>query len=140
MTQTAILFPVFALVFLTFFIGFRLAILRFSVVKKGELNPRYYELNRGAKVPDYLLKVSNNYDNLLALPILFYVVSILLLVTNRVEIIQLTLAWVFVISRYIHSYIHTTYNNVLHRMVAFMLGVVSLISMWCLFFFQVIQS
>ena len=140
MEQTAILWPVFALVFLTFGIGIWLGKLRFLAVKKGDLNPRYYELNRGGKVPAYLAKVSHNYDNLLALPILFYVITTLLLVTAKVEIAQLVLAWLFVVSRYVHSYIHTTYNNVRHRMRAFTLGAVILIGMWCLYFVRAIQS
>ncbi len=139
MEQTAIIWPVFALVFLTFGIGIWLGKLRLLAVKKGDLNPRYYELNRGGRVPEYLAKVSHNYDNLLALPILFYVISIMLFVTSKVEIAQLVLAWVFVASRYVHSYIHTTYNNVRHRMRVFMIGVVTLISMWCLYFLRTIN-
>ncbi len=140
MEQNTILLPVFALVLLTFGIGIWLGKIRFSAVKRGDLNPRYYELNRGGKVPDYLAKVSHNYDNLLALPILFYTISILLFVTAKVEIAQSVLAWAFVASRYIHSYIHTTYNNVQHRMIAFMSGAVILIIMWCICFARLIQS
>jgi hypothetical protein len=140
MEQNSILLPVFALVALTFGIGIWLGILRFAAVKRGDLNPRYYELNRGGKVPDYLAKVSHNYDNLLALPILFYVLAIILFASEKVETTQIILAWVFVVSRYVHSYIHTTYNNVRHRMRSFMLGVVILISMWCLCFVRLIQS
>ena len=140
MESYEILLPVFALVFLTFGIGIWLGILRFMAVRKGDLNGRYYELNRGGKVPDYLAKVSHNYENLLALPILFYVISILLIIMAKVEIAQIILAWVFVASRYIHSYIHTTYNNVKHRMRAFLLGVVILIGMWCIYFVRIVQS
>lgn len=140
MDQNLIVPPVFALVALTFGIGIWLGRLRFVAVKRGDLNPRYYELNRGGKLPDYLAKVSHNYDNLLALPILFYVASIMLFVTEKVEVAQTIMAWVFVISRYAHSYIHTTYNNVRHRIRAFMVGVVTLIGMWCLFFVRTLQS
>ncbi|MFT5549474.1 MAG: hypothetical protein ACI9CO_001401 [Candidatus Azotimanducaceae bacterium] len=140
MEQTAILLPVFAMAFLTFGIGIWLGKLRFASVKKGDLNLKYYELNTGGKVPDYLAKVSNNYDNLLALPVLFYVISIILFVTAKVEIAQIVLAWVFVVSRYVHSYIHITYNNVIHRMKAFMLSAATLISMWCFYFLQIVQS
>jgi len=140
MEQTAIIFPVFALVFLTFGIGIWLGKLRIVAVKKGDLNPRYYELNRGGKVPEYLAKVSHNYDNILSLPILFYVIAIMLFITAKVEMAQIVLAWMFVASRYAHSYIHTTYNNVRHRMRAFMLGVVILISMWGLYFVRIMQS
>lgn len=134
MNQHLILFPVFALAALTFGIGIRLARLRFAAVKRGDLSPRYFAINRGGEVPEYLAKVNNNYTNLLELPILFYVVTILLYVTDRVEMAQIILAWVFVATRYAHSYIHTTYNNIRHRLRSFMLGVIVLISMWCLFF------
>jgi hypothetical protein len=139
MEQNAILLPVFALVALTFGIAIWLGKLRFIAVKRGDLKPRYYELNKGEEIPDYLAKVSHNYDNLLALPILFYVLSIMLFVTKKVEVTQVVLAWVFVASRYSHSYIHTTYNKLRHRMRAFMIGVITLICMWCIFFVRIIQ-
>ena len=134
MNQHLILFPVFAQVALTFGIGIWLARSRFAAVKRGDLSPRYFAINRGGEVPEYLAKVNNNYINLLELPVLFYLVAVLLYVTDSVEPAQLVLAWVFVASRYAHSYIHTTYNNVRQRMRMFMLGVIALISMWCLFF------
>ena len=140
MEQIAIFLPVFALVALTFGIGLWLGKLRFAAVRRGDLNPRYYELNRGGKLPDYLAKVSNNFDNLLALPLLFYVLAIMLFVTEKVEVSQIVLAWLFVASRYVHSYIHTTSNHVKHRMRAFLPGVALLIIMWCLFFVRVMQS
>ena len=140
MNQNLILFPVFALAALTFGIGIRLARLRFAAVKRGDLSPRYFAINRGGEIPEYLAKVSNNYNNLLELPVLFYVVAVLLYVTNRIELTQIILAWVFVCSRYMHSYIHTTYNNVRHRLRSFMLGVIVLISMWCLFFVRTLLA
>jgi hypothetical protein len=96
--EKMILFPIFALAFLTFGIGIWLGKLRFIAVQKGDLNPRYYELNRGGKLPEYLAKVSNNYDNLLSLPMLFYVVSILMFITAKVEITQIILAWLLILS------------------------------------------
>lgn len=140
MKQHLILFPVFALAALTFGIGIWLARLRFAAVKRGDLSPRYFAINRGGEVPEYLAKVNNNYNNLLELPILFYVATILLYVSDRVELAQLILAWIFVASRYVHSYIHTTYNNVRHRLRTFMLGVIALISMWGLLFVRMLLA
>jgi len=139
MDQEAILFPVIAQAMLTLGIAIWMGRLRFVAVKRGDLNPRYYELNRGGKVPDYLAKVSQNYDNLLELPILFYVVAGLLYATKQVESAQLVLAWLFVGSRSIHSYIHTTSNNVRYRMRAFLAGGVVLIGMWLLFGVRLVQ-
>lgn len=130
MSQEAILYPVFVLVALTFFVGLWLARLRFRAVGRGELSPTYFALNRGAKVPEYLAKVTHNYDNLLELPILFYAVTVLLYAGGRVDVGYVALAWVFVISRLVHTYIHTTYNHVFHRLLAFGTGVALLLVMW----------
>ena len=140
MNQNLILFPIFAQAGLTFGVGVWLARLRFAAVKRRDLSPRYFAINRGAEVPEYLAKVNNNYNNLLELPILFYAVTALLLITLSVEPAQVLLAWVFTGSRYVHSYIHTTYNNVRHRLYAFMTGVAALMLMWGLFFVRTLLA
>jgi hypothetical protein len=140
MEHSLILFPVVALVALTFGIALWMGKLRFLAVRRGDLSPRYYELNRGGKVPDYLAKVSQNYDNLLELPILFYVLGCLLYVTDKVEPAQLVMAWLFVGSRYVHSYIHTTTNTLKSRMRVFLFGALLLMVMWLLFALRLFQS
>jgi hypothetical protein len=117
--HAAIIFPVIALAALTFGVGLWLGVIRFRAARNGDINPEYYKLNRGAKLPEYYLKVNNNYNNLLEIPILFYVVSILIYITDRTDYVLLILSWSFVISRCVHSYIHTTYNNLIHRKNAF---------------------
>jgi len=122
--------PVFALAAPTFAAGFRLIYLRVAVVRRGELSPRYYRLNRGSELPDYLAKVNNNYNNLLELPILFYVVCVLLMVTARVDAVQLVLAWAYVATRCIHSLIHITFNRLRYRAWVFFFNVAALVAMW----------
>jgi len=131
MSQELVIFPVIALAALTFGIGIWFAIIRIRAVNKGDINPGYYQLNRGAKLPEYYAKVNNNYNNLLEIPILFYVISILIYVTNNTDLFYVVLSWLFVLTRYIHSYIHTTYNNVRHRRIPFLIGVLILIIEWC---------
>jgi hypothetical protein len=140
MEQATILPPVFALAVLTFGIALWMGRLRFLAVRRGDLSPRYYELNRGGKVPDYLAKVSQNYDNLLELPILFYVLTCLLFVSQQVELAQVVMAWLFVGSRYVHSYIHTTTNILKPRMRSFLFGAFVLMAMWLLFMFRVLLA
>ena len=138
MNQNLILYPVFVQAALTFGVGIWLARLRFAAIRRGELSPRYFILNRGGEVPEYLAKVSNNYNNLLELPVLFYVVTALLLITVKVEPAQVILAWIFACSRLVHTYIHTTYNNVRHRLRAFMVGAGALMGMWLLLFVRLL--
>ncbi|WP_374089143.1 MAPEG family protein [Methylomicrobium lacus] len=138
MNQEDILFPVFALGALTFFVALWMARLRFKAVKQGDLDRRYYQLNRGWEAPEYLVKVSRNFENLLEIPILFYVVVLMLYATKRVDVTYIALAWIYVGSRFIHSYIHTTYNNVIHRMIPFLFGSIVLIGIWIRLFVQMI--
>jgi len=73
-----------------------------------------------------MLKMSNHYNNLLQVPILFYVICILIFVTQRVDEVFIGLAWLFVITRFVHSFIHLGKNNTLHRFLIFGLGVLLL--------------
>ena len=138
MIQESILYPVIALAALTFGIGIWFGIIRVQAVKKGDINPGYYTLNRGAKLPEYYTKVSNNYINLLEITVLFYAISILFYVTNNTDTIYITLSWLFVLTRFIHSFIHTAYNNVLHRRIPFLAGVLVLIVEWGRFCIQIL--
>lgn len=130
MQQALILYPPFALVILTFGIALWMLRLRFRAVRNRELNPKYFRLNRGGKEPEQLAQVTQNYDNLLEMPILFYAVCIASLAAQQVDTVLLSLAWVYVGARLIHSYIHTTYNYLLHRMSVFLFSTACLAAMW----------
>jgi hypothetical protein len=73
------------------------------------------------------------------LPVLFYVLMILLLITRKADYILITLAWIFVVSRIVHAYIHLTGNNVNIRGPLFGVGLFVLTIMWGLFIVDVIR-
>ena len=139
MPQHYIFFPVLSLVVLTFGIAIWMAKLRFVAVRRGDIDGRFFKLNRGGEPPEYLVKVSQNYDNLLEIPILFYALCGFLYMTGQVEPAQLILAWVFVISRYVHSYVHTVRNKLMLRLQVFIFGFTVLGAMWCLFLARLIR-
>jgi len=68
--------------------------------------------------------------NLLELPVLFYVVCLTLYVTGGAGERAIALAWGYVGLPVVHSLIHLTYNNVLHRLAAFATGIVLLLTLW----------
>ena len=140
MKQALIIYPVFAVVLLTYIIGIRMLRLRIKAVKEDGLNPAYFLLNRGAKLPDGLVKVSQHYDNLFEVPVLFYVACLSILVTNNTDTVFICLAWLFVGARYIHAYIHTTYNGLKHRRLAFLAGTSVVALMWLKLLFQLLAS
>jgi hypothetical protein len=57
-------------------------------------------------------------------------------VAGRVTETILYVAWAYVALRAVHSAIHLSYNNVLHRLVAFALSNVVLVTFWILFFIR----
>jgi hypothetical protein len=57
--------------------------------------------------------------NLLEIPVLFYVVSIVAFAAHLADPPAVVLAWTYVGLRVLHSLVHLTYNNVIHRLVVF---------------------
>jgi len=65
---------------------------------------------------------SDNLKNLFEIPVLFYVLAIYLFVTRRVDAGYVNAGWVFFVFRVIHSFIHCTYNTVMHRFYAYFIS------------------
>jgi len=84
----------------------------------------------GQQVPDIITKTSRNFNNQFEVPLLFYVVATLYISLDVMSSLSIALAWVFVISRLAHSYIHITYNHTLHRMIAFFIGFLAVLALW----------
>lgn len=83
--------------------------------------------------PDHVRKLNNNYNNQFELPVLFYAILPLLLMLVKVDWLQVSLAWVFVASRILHSLIHTGSNAVMQRGLAFVVGFAAIGLMWIWF-------
>ena len=131
MTQkAALLLPVVGTIFLTFGMMLYMLKLRYRAVLKDGLDVKYFKLFKGANVPEYLQKVTQNYQNLLEMPPLFYLAVLLLLTLNLSDVVYVGLAWAYFLSRLIHSYIHTTHNRLFLRKNAFIGSMLILIAMW----------
>ena len=66
--------------------------------------------------------VSNNFKNLLEMPVLFYAVCFYLTLFGQVDSLHVTCAWLFVAGRVLHSLIHCSYNRVMHRFIVYLLS------------------
>ena len=110
MNQTAIFFPVFALAAWTFVILLLIPYKRIKAVARKQFVADDFKLGESKNVPPSVSLPNQNYTNLLELPVLFYVVCLMLYVTNNVDVIALYLAWAFVGFRLIHTVVHLTSN------------------------------
>lgn len=138
MPQHWLLYPLAAMAFLVLFIGLRMLMLRIRAVRKQGLSPAYFKLNKGAKPPDDLMRITQHFDNLFEMPVLFYLIAVLIFITAKADYLYLILAWGYFATRIVHAYIHTTYNNVLHRKNIFLISTVVLYWMWGRFVLQLL--
>ena len=133
-----VLLPLFVEVLLTFVVLGWLAILRQQDFKRGVRREQVAlgEPNWSVRT----LQVGNCYANQLELPILFYVLTILSIMTHHADVIFLVLAWIFVLSRVAHALVHTTTNNVTHRGPLFGIGMMVLLIMWVIFIVRILTG
>lgn len=128
----AVLGPVFALAGWTFCMLLLVAARRVIAMRTAQIRPREYALGESAKVPPQALLANRNYMNLLELPVLFYLVCILSVVTSTTSALFVQVAWAYVALRIVHSLVHVTYNHVMHRFAAFVCSNFALITLWML--------
>jgi hypothetical protein len=128
----AIFGPVFVLGFWTFAILNVLGISRIRAGSKRLIKPEDFKLGESERVPEKVRLANRNYMNLLELPVLFYAVNIIVYITGTATATIVAIAWLFVALRVIHSLIHLTSNNVMHRLYAFVAGNTALLVLWSL--------
>ena len=137
MPGVAILLPVFVQVALTFTLLVWMGYLRIRTLRVGMLRVGDIALGE-PKWPIEARKVQNSFHNQFELPLLFYALVALALITRQATTLLTILCWLFVISRVIHAVIHTTTNHVPSRFSAYVFGLTALIAMWVWFAARVI--
>jgi hypothetical protein len=139
MTVPMILLPVFVLVLLTLALAIWMGYERNKVVYSKEVRIKDIALTK-ENWPEQAKKVSNAYHNQYELPVLFYILVAFAMITRKADLIFVTLSWVFVISRLLHAYIHTTSNRVPRRFFLYAIGLIVLTIMWVYFAIQILAG
>lgn len=139
MTVPMILLPVFVLVALTLVLALWMGYERNRVVYSKEVRIKDIALTKEGW-PDRAKQLSNAYHNQYELPVLFYILVALALITKKADLIFVVLSWVFVLSRLVHAYIHTTTNRVPRRFFAYLVGLVVLTIMWAMFAIRILTG
>ena len=137
MNVAAVLAPVFVQIALTFGLLIWMGTLRVQAVRDGTLHVRDIALGQPSW-PERITQVQNAYQNQFELPVLFYVLVALALISGRATATFIVLSWLFVVLRLFHALIHTTTNNVPRRFFVYTAGMAVLILMWLWFLFSVV--
>jgi hypothetical protein len=129
MSDAAMIAPVFVHVVLVVALVIVTGRGRVAAVQAGEVRLKDIALD-SSKWPARLRKLGNNYQNQFELPVLFYAAVALLVATGLADGVSLILAWGFVASRLVHSFIQVGTNDVVHRFYAFAAGLAALAALW----------
>ncbi len=124
------LYQMFALVMLTFAVGIVAFTHRFRAIRQRKMSIKYFRTMSGEPPPEGVAKSTRHFDNMFEVPTLFYAACLAAMVLNKTGPAMQALAWAFVIARFAQAFIHLTYNNVLHRMVSFVVGMGLMIALW----------
>lgn len=130
MTPTAIFWPVIAQVALTYAIYALISRRRIAAIKAGDASVSQFRENQNE--PPQSRFVRNNLENQFELPMLFFAACIIAFVIGSAGLAMIALAWVFVLSRIGHAYVHVTTNRIRHRRPLFITGFLALAAMWAL--------
>ncbi len=139
MTLPTVLLPVFVLVVLTLGLFCWMAYHRVTLVRSGAVHPRDVAL-RQPNWPPHVLQVANAAHNQLEAPVLFYVLTILAIMTRHADFLFVVMAWIFVALRLAHAYVHVTSNRLPLRGGVFGLGLLVLMLMWLIFIVRILSG
>ena len=125
--------PMLAQVAVIAVVWVRMHIVRIAELRARRINPQ--KLARSGPKSELLhnTDASDNFKNLFEVPVLFFVICLAIAASGTQSLLLLTMAWIFVALRALHSIIQTTYNLVMHRFPVYVLGTLVVFAMWALF-------
>jgi hypothetical protein len=126
-----ILWPSLVLVALIFAVWLTLFVQRMGHLRRNP--PRPEDFATGEAALRYFEPVempANNLRNLFEMPVLYFALVPLLLITQHASAAQVALAWTYVALRAIHSFIHIGPKRVQPRFFAYLASCAALSAMW----------
>ena len=137
MSPNLILFPVLLQIVLTLAVYFALTHAKQRAVADGAVDQSRRALHDDAW-PDYVQKINNNLRNQFESPLLFYVLTLMLWGLGSVNAVSLGVAWLYVLTRILHAWVHTGSNYVPLRKRVFVVSIVLLVVLTSIAFFSII--
>jgi hypothetical protein len=135
-----ILYPCIAMVALTAVIWARMYVERIGEMHQRRISPQSVSTSVTAAGRLQRTQAADNFRNLFEMPVLFYLLCVCLAMTGLGDHPFLAGAWGYVALRVMHSFIHTTYNRVIHRFTVYVLSSVLLFLLWGGFALRLITS
>jgi len=126
----ALVRPMLALFGLTALVWLTMVVARNAAVLRGTASVRYFVAYQAEFPGEHIERPARAFDNLMQVPMLFYIVCLLMLVTQRADAQQAALAWAFVVLRAVHAALFITLNRVPLRFASWISSCVALGLLW----------
>jgi hypothetical protein len=137
MSIPMILAPLFVQVLLTFAIMLGMMYFRTTSLQRGETRVEMIA-NREPNWPPRATQFGNAFSNQFELPVLFYVLTILVIETKHADLMFVLMAWVFVTLRVLQALVHVTSNRVPVRGGFYGASAIVLLVMWIIFIVRIL--
>jgi len=134
-----VLLPLFVEVLLTFGVMFGMMYFRTSTLHSGET--RFEDISlREPNWPRRATQFGYAFANQFELPVLFYVLTILVIITHHADRLFVLLAWIFVLMRVLQAVVHVTNNNVRLRGAYYGVGALILFILWIIYIVRIVLA
>jgi hypothetical protein len=140
MSANSLVYPMLALVLLTFGVAVVLFRARVRSIREGHTPLSYFRTFQGAQEPEFLAKPSRHFVNLFEVPTLFYAGCLAAMVTGITGPLMVALAWGYVAARLAHAVIHLRGNRIRHRLAAYSASWVFLLALWIVLGFSLLAG
>lgn len=134
-----LIFPMFAMVMLTFIVGGITSFTRIRDARSGAMDVKYFKTFSYGQPTEAVLKTGRQFVNLFEVPVLFYAGCCAGMIVGVAGVLPLLFAWLFVLARVVHAWIHIGSNKILPRMFAFLFGFLCVIALWLVVLVRAIQ-
>ncbi len=130
--------PMAALFTLTALVWFIMVVVRNVAVIRGYASIGYFaDYKSDIPTDDRFERPARTFNNLMQVPLLFYVICLLMLVVKEVDNVQIILAWAFVAFRCVHAIIYMAINWVPYRFATWASSCIILAVLWFRFVTEV---
>lgn len=126
--QALMLAPMALQMILTIVVLIKVGVAKSGAYQRKEVDRSRFALHADAW-PDDVLQANNNLRNQFELPVIFYALSLSLFVLNASTWLAISIAAIFVVTRYLHAYVHLGSNHVPTRRKVFIAGVIAVVAL-----------
>ncbi len=139
--ELALVYPMAAMVLLTALVMIRMVLGRVALVKRGEVDARFYKTYDGDHgEPRKAAQHTRHFINLFESPVLFYAGCITAMVAGQGSGVIVWFAWAYVVFRVLHAVVHLGSNKIPPRMAMYGASWLALLAIWGMLVFGVASS